>query len=121
MLLHVLVAVVVLLANKRLELTETVGGTLCRVLDLNDEVFGQVGQAPFDVCNLARRVKPRDDPLNGHVISSVAQDYQDGVFAGENNLVEVIGGHRPMTVGDYVDANRAAFDHDGAFPARVAS
>jgi NAD(P)H dehydrogenase (quinone) len=51
-------------------------------------------------------------------ISSVAQDYQDGIFAGENNLVEVISGHKPMTVADYVDANRAAFEHDGRFSLR---
>jgi NAD(P)H dehydrogenase (quinone) len=51
-------------------------------------------------------------------ISSVAQDYQDGVFAGENNLVEVISGHQPMTVADYVIANRADFEHDGPFAAR---
>ena len=51
-------------------------------------------------------------------ISSVAQDYQDGIFSGENNLVEVISGRKPMTVGDYVDANRAAFDHDGNFAVR---
>lgn len=51
-------------------------------------------------------------------ISSVAQDYQDGIFAGENNLVEVIGGHKPMTVADYVNANRAEFDHDGRFVQR---
>jgi uncharacterized protein YbjT (DUF2867 family) len=46
-------------------------------------------------------------------ISSVAQDYQDGIFAGENDLVEVIGGQRPMSVGEYVTANRSAFEHDG--------
>ena len=51
-------------------------------------------------------------------ISSVAQDYQDGIFSGENNLVEVISGRKPMTVGDYVDANRADFDHDGNFAVR---
>jgi NAD(P)H dehydrogenase (quinone) len=51
-------------------------------------------------------------------ISNVAQDYQDGVFAGENNLVEVISGRRPMTVADYVDANRADFEHDGAWAPR---
>jgi hypothetical protein len=51
-------------------------------------------------------------------ISSVAQDYQDGIFAGENNLVEVISGHKPMSVADYVNANRAAFDHDGQFASR---
>jgi hypothetical protein len=47
-------------------------------------------------------------------ISSVAQDYQDGIFSGENNLIEVISGHKPMTVADFVNANRAAFEHDGA-------
>ncbi|OBA61288.1 NmrA family transcriptional regulator [Mycobacterium sp. 1100029.7] len=51
-------------------------------------------------------------------ISSVAQDYQDGIFAGENNLVEVIGGRKPMTVADYVNANRTEFDHDGRFVQR---
>ncbi|MEM6105391.1 NAD(P)H-binding protein [Mycobacterium sp. 050272] len=51
-------------------------------------------------------------------ISSVAQDYRDGIFSGENNLVEVIGGRRPMTVADYVTANRAEFEHDGRFVRR---
>ncbi|MCV7422141.1 NAD(P)H-binding protein [Mycobacterium yunnanensis] len=51
-------------------------------------------------------------------ISSVAQDYQEGVFAGENNLVEVITGHPPMTVREFVTANLAAFDHDGPFAPR---
>jgi NAD(P)H dehydrogenase (quinone) len=51
-------------------------------------------------------------------ISSVAQDYQDGVFGGENNLVEVISGHKPMTVADYVNANRADFEHDGPLAVR---
>ena len=48
-------------------------------------------------------------------ISSVAQDYQDGIFAGENNLVEAISGHNPMTVADFVNANHAAFEHGGSF------
>ncbi|CQD03851.1 NmrA family protein [Mycobacterium lentiflavum] len=51
-------------------------------------------------------------------ISSVAQDYQDGIFSGENNLVEVIGGHQPMTVADFVNANRTEFDRDGRFVRR---
>ena len=37
----------------------------------------------------------------------------DGIFSGENNLVEVISGHKPMTVGEFVNANYAAFGHDG--------
>jgi len=46
-------------------------------------------------------------------ISNIAVDYQQGVFAGENNLVEVITGKKPMTVGDYVVVNRSAFEHSG--------
>ncbi|MBB3604734.1 uncharacterized protein YbjT (DUF2867 family) [Mycolicibacterium sp. BK556] len=51
-------------------------------------------------------------------LSNVAQDYRDGIFAGENNLVEVIGGSKPLSVPEYVRANRAAFDHDGPFSLR---
>jgi uncharacterized protein YbjT (DUF2867 family) len=46
-------------------------------------------------------------------LTHVAQDYRDGIFAGINNLVEVIGGSKPMTVEEYVTANRAKFDADG--------
>jgi hypothetical protein len=48
-------------------------------------------------------------------ISSVAEDYRDGVFAGVNNLVEVISGTKPVTVGEYVVATRSLFDTDGLF------
>jgi uncharacterized protein YbjT (DUF2867 family) len=48
-------------------------------------------------------------------ISNVAQDYRDGVFAGVNNLVEVIGGTKPTTVDEYVAATRSLFDTDGLF------
>jgi NAD(P)H dehydrogenase (quinone) len=50
-------------------------------------------------------------------ISSVAQDYRDGVFSGENNLVEVISGHRPMTVADFVNANHVQFGQRSLRPA----
>ncbi len=46
-------------------------------------------------------------------MSNVAQDYRDGVFAGVNNLVEVIGGVKPITVEDYVAATRSQFDTSG--------
>lgn len=51
-------------------------------------------------------------------LSSVAQDYQDGIFAGTNNLVEVISGRKPMTVEDYVSAARDEFDGDGHYALR---
>ena len=52
-------------------------------------------------------------------LTHVAQDYLDGVFAGTNNLVEVIGGSKPMTVEDFVAATRDEFDHDGRFAFRA--
>ena len=47
-------------------------------------------------------------------VSNVAQDYRDGIFAGVNNLVEVIGGTKPITVEDYVAATRSQFDTSGS-------
>ncbi|WP_458317620.1 NmrA family NAD(P)-binding protein [Mycolicibacterium brisbanense] len=45
--------------------------------------------------------------------SNVAQDYRDGVFAGANNLVEVIGGVKPVTVEQYVESTRSLFATSG--------
>jgi NAD(P)H dehydrogenase (quinone) len=53
-------------------------------------------------------------------LSHVAQDYRDGIFAGTNNLVEVIGGSKPMTVEDYVAATRDEFSSDGRHALRDA-
>lgn len=55
---------------------------------------------------------------DAHIVQhlrNVAQDYRDGVFSGINNLVEVIGGSKPMTVEEHVSATRATFDTDGPF------
>jgi NAD(P)H dehydrogenase (quinone) len=46
-------------------------------------------------------------------ITNVAQDYRDGVFAGVNNLVEEIGGVKPITVEDYVTSTRSRFETSG--------
>ena len=43
-------------------------------------------------------------------ITSVYRAYQAGEFAGTNDIVEQITGQKPMTVGDYVMANRQAFE-----------
>jgi NAD(P)H dehydrogenase (quinone) len=45
--------------------------------------------------------------------SNVAQDYRDGIFAGVNNLVEEIGGVKPISVEDYVAATRSRFETTG--------
>jgi hypothetical protein len=42
-------------------------------------------------------------------LTSVAQDYRNGIFAGADNLVEVITGTSASTVEQFVTANREAF------------
>jgi NAD(P)H dehydrogenase (quinone) len=74
---------------------------------------------PIDIPTFAAALtaQGRTDFFVQH-ISSVAQDYLDGIFSGENNLVEVVSGHKPMTVGEFVNANYAAFGHDGPYALR---
>lgn len=43
-------------------------------------------------------------------LTSVAQDYRDGIFAGNNNLVEAITGTPALTVEEFTAANRIAFE-----------
>ncbi len=43
-------------------------------------------------------------------IASVAQDYQDRIFAGTNDIIETITGKPPLTVEEFVARNRAKFD-----------
>ena len=71
---------------------------------------------PIDIPTFAAALtaQGRTDFFVQH-ISSVAQDYVDGIFSGENNLVAVISGRKPMTVGEFVSANYAAFGHDGPY------
>ncbi|MCW2930779.1 MAG: NmrA family transcriptional regulator [Actinomycetia bacterium] len=46
-------------------------------------------------------------------LSNVAIDYQNGVFQGTNNLIEVIGNRSPMTVEEFVLDRKHAFDRNG--------
>ena len=50
----------------------------------------------------------RNSRLMQHIVS-VAQDYQDGVFSGTNNVVEDLPGRKPLTVEQFADINRARF------------
>jgi hypothetical protein len=42
-------------------------------------------------------------------IASVAQDYQDAIFAGTNDVIEMVTGKPPMTLEEFVERNRAKF------------
>jgi uncharacterized protein YbjT (DUF2867 family) len=65
---------------------------------------------PVDIDAFAEvlRLEGHGDYFVQH-ISNVAQDYRDGIFAGTNNLVEVITGTPALTVEQFAAANRDAF------------
>jgi NAD(P)H dehydrogenase (quinone) len=46
-------------------------------------------------------------------LSNVAADYQNGLFRGTNNLIEVIGDRTPMSVEEFVIDRKSAFDQNG--------
>jgi len=48
-------------------------------------------------------------------VSSVAIDYQNGIFSGTNNLIEVIGNRTPLTVEEFVTSRKDTFQRNGPF------
>jgi uncharacterized protein YbjT (DUF2867 family) len=70
---------------------------------------------PIDIPTFAAGLAATAGPYRVQHLSSVAQDYLDGVFSGTNNLVEVIGGTKPRTIEDSVAATRSLFETDGAY------
>ncbi|HEX7789502.1 MAG TPA: NmrA family NAD(P)-binding protein [Afipia sp.] len=42
-------------------------------------------------------------------LGEVAQDYQDGIFAGTNDVIERVTGRAPLTVSEFVELHRAEF------------
>jgi len=49
----------------------------------------------------------RSDTMWQH-FEEIAKDHQNGVFAGTNDLVEKIGGKRPMGLPEFLQANKTA-------------
>jgi NAD(P)H dehydrogenase (quinone) len=43
-------------------------------------------------------------------IAAVAQDYQDGIFAETNDVVEAITGRKPLSVEQFAEINRLKFN-----------
>ena len=52
------------------------------------------------------RTRP-SDTLWQH-FEEIAKDHQNGVFAGTNDLVQKIGGKRPMGLPEFLQANKTA-------------
>jgi NAD(P)H dehydrogenase (quinone) len=51
----------------------------------------------------------RDNSFLFQHLKEVAIDHQNGIFAGTNDLVEKLGGRKPMTLEAFIEKHRAAF------------
>lgn len=65
---------------------------------------------PTDIDTWVKDIQSRGfSSYQAQHLSNVAIDYRNGIFAGTNDIVERVGGKRPMTVEEFVTANSAAF------------
>jgi len=84
----------------------------------HDELASAVGEAlgrkiryePESFDDFSERLNSIGMPKHfiQHIVA-VYRDYQNGDFAGNNNVIEALTGRKPMTVGEYVKANRKLF------------
>ena len=57
----------------------------------------------------ARMESAKMNPRFIQHIVSVAQDYQDGIFAGTNDVIQRLTGRNPLSVEEFAEINRAKF------------
>jgi uncharacterized protein YbjT (DUF2867 family) len=68
-------------------------------------------QVPFDAFVDGAKAHGFDfDPYFVQSIAAVVKEHQGGLLAGNNDLVEKIGGTHPTTINEFVQANRTAFE-----------
>jgi NAD(P)H dehydrogenase (quinone) len=82
-----------------------------QIADAISEALGRpVRYEPADIPTWIEGIKAQGFPefLAQH-LSNVAVDYQNGIFAGNNDLVERIGGKNPTTVQEFITDHLAAF------------
>ncbi|MEU3188276.1 NAD(P)H-binding protein [Streptomyces sp. NPDC006923] len=86
--------------------------------EIADAVSGELGipvhYEPISVEEFAAAMTSRGLPA--HLVqhlSNVAVDYQQGIFAGTNNVIEDISGSVPLTVEQYVAGRREDFRTSG--------
>jgi NAD(P)H dehydrogenase (quinone) len=82
-----------------------------QIADAISEALGRpVRYEPADIQTWIEGIRAQGFPefLRQH-LSNVAVDYQNGVFAGNNDLVERIGGNKPTTVQEFITDHLAAF------------
>ena len=61
----------------------------------------------------AMRAAGRGEFVLQHIAAGGAVDFANGLFTGMNNIVESIGGRKPLTIREYVAHHAAAFEPGG--------
>jgi NAD(P)H dehydrogenase (quinone) len=82
-----------------------------QIADVIAEALGRpVRYEPVEIPTWIQGIKAQGFPeFAAQHLSNVAVDYENGIFAGTNDLVERIGGKKPTTVQEFITDNLAAF------------
>jgi uncharacterized protein YbjT (DUF2867 family) len=70
---------------------------------------------PVSVEEFAAAMTSHSAPHLVQHLSNVAVDYRNGVFAGTNNVVATVGGRTPLSVEQFVSADKADFESSGPY------
>jgi NAD(P)H dehydrogenase (quinone) len=82
-----------------------------QIAEAISEVLGRpVRYEPTEIPTWIEGIKALGFPafLRQH-LTNVAADYQNGIFAGNNDVVERIGGKKPTTVQEFITDHLAEF------------
>jgi len=82
------------------------------IAEIMSKVLGtKITYNPISIPEFKRRMEVdyKFNPFLVQHLVEVAQDYQNGIFAGTNNAIEEITGERAMTVEEFISANRVAY------------
>lgn len=78
---------------------------------MSDVLGAKISYAPLSIEAFRQRMEQtyKFNPFLVQHLCEVAQDYQNGVFAGTNDVVEKVTGEPPLSVAEFIAQNRAAF------------
>ena len=71
----------------------------------------KIAYAPTSIAEFKQKMEQiyKFPPFLVQHLVEVAQDYQDGIFAGTNDVVQMVTGKAPLSVAAFIDKNRTAF------------
>jgi NAD(P)H dehydrogenase (quinone) len=85
--------------------------TAPEIADIVSKTLGKaVRYEKISATQWAREVRGKEAPFLAQHLDEVAIDHHDGIFAGTNDVIETITGRRPMTVAEFVEQHRSAFE-----------